>query len=107
MYILFNMFKFNLNITNLFFKDYNFKEIYSISTNITTNKVFLFEIEYNNRHWLDITVDTSFYGYDNAGPMINLALFGFCVRAQVYDERWWDYAKFQWAEKPLNTETEE
>jgi hypothetical protein len=86
------MISFNFNLRNPWSE--RFEPVASRSGNLYKNKAWEIEI-YRSDTVVEFETRLT-VRQDHAGLIIELGLFSYTIRAQVYDTRHWDYEKKAW-----------
>lgn len=95
------MFNLHFSIENPFNISVNQKEIFEFHHKVTKNKNIESQITFFGLSKLfSMGFDTSWSGYDHAGPSVYIEFFGLYFRLAFFDTRHWNYKTNNWEVYP-------
>lgn len=83
-------------ISNIFPRAQKFKYIWSRGGRLTKNKSWEVDLNYFDREFLGIKIDTNHRGHDHAGVSVELMLCGYNFSVKMTDNRHWNYKISDW-----------
>jgi len=92
------MLKFYFGVRNPFSKN-TFKSLWQREKLISQRKAYSVSLIHFPSFMFEFAVDLNFTGFDHAGPLVEINLFGYSLSAKIYDVRHWDYTKGSWENK--------
>ena len=90
------MIRIGLTIRNPFFKQNNFKNLYTTDGSITKNKHWEFEIIRDEWNWFEFTCSLECSGHDHAGPELTIGIGNYEIGMRIYDSRHWNIDTQDW-----------
>lgn len=87
----------SLKLSNPWTKD-TFRNLFCREKKFAKNKAYSFELLYHSPMIVELSVELGWRGHDHAGPVIEIGLLGYSIRAAIYDTRHWDSKKNCWTQ---------